>query len=298
MDLVAIVLTLGLLILASGSHAGVCIGLASAVGVLRGARGLAVYTVTLLMGALLQGYLMEQAVVEPSLCSLATTLGLSVVPSLTGIPLSINFGLYASQIGCALAISRIYVLMHTIACWILMTLLTAVLAIVIAVAVMRMLTSRRRIDLTLKISRISILVLAIAYTFAVGANTFGYIVAILNHLVRDRAVAILTMVVGIVVGAIVLSRASVERIAYRFYGVKYGHALNSLLVSTLIVEVSTFMSIPMSASLVVVTALVATSAIARIRIVDIGNYFKYLVTQFLAIPMALFIGPLMARILP
>jgi len=139
----------------------------------------------------------------------------------------------------------------------------------------------------------SIISLSALMSFTVGANTFGYV-----FLFAGRDLNALALLCGLfVVGAATLSYKSIEQVAFSFFSIKLSQAISSLLVTIVCIQVATFLSIPVSASLVLVSSIFATGYASMVYVVKTRSYATLLALQYTSIPAALALGYTIARYL-
>ncbi len=284
-SLVSLVLVSIIAFFSSASHVGICVGPAVGTGLLRRNLALALYVSMVLLGAFTQGVAMSKAVFNPSICSLTTTTAVAVVPSILGIPLSLNFALYTSQIGCSLGLG-IERLAYASMCWIALLTLTAMLSTATMSFSRAWASGTGSILKALRKCSTLLFILTTAMCFVVGANTFGFIIQFVRGSLLGQLLAIASMVLG----SITLYRKSLERVAYRFYRIGVLHAITCYAVSVVVVEVATLLSLPLPASLTVVTALYFSGFIAPFRMISCKSYVSYVAVQIVSIPIALSIG--------
>ncbi len=293
MDMLYTVSIVLLMLLASSSHAGICVGIPVGTGLLNRRKAIVIYIAAALLGATIQGSFMLRAVVAPSTCAVLTSASISVVPSVLGIPLSINFALYTSQIGCMLTKSGsgsgslISALLSVVALWIATTIMVAIATYAAEKLIVREAISRYRSPRKLLTRmRIVIAALGVLMSFVVGANTFGYLLMFTHgelHL-------LLLLYAVFIIGASIFSTRSIERMAYRFYRIRLSQAVSALLVSIISIELATWRALPLSASLIISTALYAAGYASTFRVLSTKNFLSYVATQFLSIPIALALG--------
>ncbi len=297
MDMLYTVSIVLLMLLASSSHAGICVGIPVGTGLLNRRKAIVIYVVAALLGATIQGNSMLRAVVAPSTCVVLTSASISVVPSVLGIPLSINFALYTSQIGCTLTRSSngslIPTLLSVVALWIATTAMIAIATYAVEKLIIREVISRYRSPRKLLAwMRIVITALGALMSFVVGANTFGYLLMF----TRGELHLWLLLYAVFIIGAGIFSTRSIERMAYQFYRIRLSQAISSLLVSIISIELATWRALPLSASLVISTALYAAGYASTFRVLSTKNFLSYVTTQFLSIPIALALGAVISLV--
>ena len=286
-----------IVLLSSASHAGVCVGLAVGSGLLDKRKAVVMYTSAALIGSLVQGGFMSRAIIAPSSCAVLTTSILSTLPSILGVPLSLNFALYTSQVGCSIARTRhggfLGELTSYVLAWLAFTALTMLAAHRLEEVLTRFLSRSRSPTKLLDYAGFSIISLSALMSFTVGANTFGYV-----FLFAGRDLNALALLCGLfVVGAATLSYKSIEQVAFSFFSIKLSQAISSLLVTIVCIQVATFLSIPVSASLVLVSSIFATGYASMVYVVKTRSYATLLALQYTSIPAALALGYTIARYL-
>ena len=270
---------------AAASHTGICVGIPVGSGLMKRREAVLLYITAAFVGAILQGKLMAKAVLAPSLCTVLTTTAISTLPAILGIPLSINFALYTSQIGCS-SLVGIDTLLHLVAMWIAITTLIAFATYALEKTVLSSLVSRCRSPRRV-LSRFRILMrlLGVFMSFVVGANTFGYLLMFTTNTVQQ-----FLLFIAFVGSAAALSSKSITRIAFSFYRIRFSQALTSLIVAIAFMELATWFSIPLSASLAVTSALYAAGYASTFHIISTKSFLYFVTVQFLSIPIALFLG--------
>ena len=288
--MLSLVLLAAIAAVASSAHAGICVGASVGCGILRVRQAAVVYTSMIIAGALIEGFMMRRAVFNTSVCVLATTIAMSVLPSLSGIPLSLNFGLYTSQIGCAIARQGTYIIARLADMgwwWALFILATGALSLLLQRVVEAKLSSSRAPLSVLRSARIAIIVLTLLLSFVVGANTFGFIIAFYR---TSSYLGTAILVLCIAIPALLLSRRSIEKVAYRFYRLRLSNTISTLAVSIAIIEAATLLGVPLPASLTTTTAIYFAGLVARYRYINARTYAQYVAVQCIAIPTALGLG--------
>lgn len=251
-----------------------------------------IYTLSIILGALTQGSLMKRAIVNASLCSLSTATSVSAIPSMLGIPLSVNFALYTSQIGCELLQkAELTKLIYACEAWAVSLILCFAISIPLQSFLSRQLPKSKSLIKALSLYRLLLMLLSSAMSFVVGANTFGFLI----HFAKER-ISFTIVTISTVLGSSILYRKSLERFAFGFFRIGLSHAMTCLIMSITLVEAATLLSIPLSASLISTTSIYASGFAAPYRIIRSRNYVAYLLTQVASIPLALSIGFLISLI--
>lgn len=288
MDVVYTAILVILMAAAAASHTGICVGIPVGSGLVSRREAVLLYITAALAGAILQGELMARAVLVPSLCTVLTTTTISTLPALLGIPLSINFALYTSQIGCS-SLVGVDTLLHFVAIWIVITILIAFITYGLEKIVLSSLVSRCRSPRrVLSWFKMFMRFLAVFMSFVVGANTFGYLFMFAANTIQR-----LLLCIAFIISAAVFSSKSITRVAFSFYRIRFSQALSSLIVVILFIELATWFSIPLSASLAVASALYAAGYASTFHIISTKSFLYFITVQFLSIPVALLLGALL-----
>jgi len=122
-------------------------------------------------------------------------------------------------------------------------------------------------------------------SFVVGANTFGYLFMFTTSTIQQ-----FLLFIAFVSGVATFSSKSITRIAFSFYRIRISQALSSLIVAIAFIELATWFSIPLSASLAVTSALYAAGYASTFHIISTKSFLHFVTVQFLSIPIALLLG--------
>jgi len=289
MDTTYTITLVALMAIAAASHTGICVGIPVGSGLIGRREAVLLYIVAALTGAILQGKLMAKAVLAPSLCAVLTTTAISTLPAVLGIPLSINFALYTSQIGCN-SLVGIDALLHSVMTWIAITVMIAFVTYSLEKSILSSLVSRCRSPRrVLSWFRMFMVLLGMFMSFVVGANTFGYL-----FMFTTSAVQQLLLCIAFICSAAIFSSRSVMRVAFSFYRIRFTQALSSLIVVIAFIEIATWFGIPFSASLAVASALYAAGHASTFHIISTKSFLYFVTAQFLSIPTALFLGSILS----
>ncbi len=119
-----------------------------------------------------------------------------------------------------------------------------------------------------KIYKISLIILSIITSFSLGANTFG----LLSSIDRNNIYTVPVMVISIILGALLLSKGVLKRVGQDVYSMRYRSALVSLLVSSVLVEAATFLSLPLSGTQTMTSSVFGTGLSYKTKVIGSRSY--------------------------
>ncbi len=289
MDIAYLALLMFIALVAGGSHAGICVGIAVGMGSVRKRIALMLYAISSLIGMIVLTQYMERAVMAPSLCTVSTTASIVSLSIVTGLPLSLNLALYSSQIGCECRFETLEILIPMVCSWIALIAASIILAWLFTKLVEVLLLRIRNVVKGLVLSEAITLILSVLLSVAIGGNTFGYLYQF--ALAKHMGVVELTMIVlTLIISMALLSEQSIKTVAFSFYGIKPRNAIACNAVCFIIVAVATFLGIPAPASLILSSAIVGSGLASSVRMIRVSDYIKYLAIQLASIPLALVLG--------
>jgi inorganic phosphate transporter, PiT family len=142
----------------------------------------------------------------------------------------------------------------------------------------------------LQIYKVLLLVLALATSYVLGANTLGLIVATGGF---DFSTVILA-VVGIFIGVFFLSAGEIRRVSQEFFLMRYPNAMSTLLTSAVLVEAATFFNIPLSNTQALSSAVFGASVSYKSKFVSLKPFLvivlSWIVTPMLCFAIGLILG--------
>jgi len=106
------------------------------------------------------------------------------------------------------------------------------------------LIKKRKIWPTIKLIRLLLILFSFFAAFTLGANTLGLLYATMPKGLYSLLAALL----GIIFGSLLLSGGELRRIGNEIISLRYINALNSQIISVLLVELAVLLSIPLSNS--------------------------------------------------
>jgi PiT family inorganic phosphate transporter len=162
---------------------------------------------------------------------------------LARVPLPLSMTLVGLLGGYALAqgqTSHLPYVAEVVALWFI----APVAAVAFAYYLIRYINNRPVADIWRRIRFYKALLIVLAFTaaYALGANTLGLIVATGGF----NLATVLAAVGAIFVGSLFLGEGAIRRIGEEFYLMRYSNATVTLAASTVLVEVASFLNIPLS----------------------------------------------------
>lgn len=131
----------------------------------------------------------------------------------------------------------------------------------------------------------TLLILVSFFTaFTLGANTLGFI----KEVSGSGYLVLASMTAGVVFGSLFLSKGIIKRVGEEIYLMRYTNAFSALLVSSLLVEIATFFSIPLSNTQTLTSSVFGTGISYRFRAIYVRPFILIVATWFLS-PLAGFV---------
>jgi len=126
--------------------------------------------------------------------------------------------------------------------------------------------------------KLSLIVVAIFTAFTLGANTIGLIGAFYGISNLEK----LCVVSGIVAGSFLLSSGVLKRVGEEMYSIRYSNAMVSTLLSSLMVEISTFFSIPMSNTQTLTSCVFGSGLSYKMRAIYFRPFLLVIITWIIS----------------
>ncbi|QRF75931.1 Phosphate transporter family protein [Thermoplasmatales archaeon] len=139
-----------------------------------------------------------------------------------------------------------------------------------------------------EISYLKLILIVVSFltAFTLGANTLGLIA----NMAGFDIWVITSMITGIVVGSIFLSRGIIKRVGEEMYLMRYSNALTSLLVSSVFVEIATLFSIPLSNTQTLTSSVLGTGMSYKTKAIFLRPFLIILATWVISPLAGLFLG--------
>ena len=262
--------------------------ISAAVGTIVGSRiisrtgGILIGMLGFIIGLLLEGRQLEHAVnalIPHSYPLISYALFISfiifVAAALTRSPLSLTMALVGASAGISLKIgysADFGFLRFLIFTWIL----APILSIVFAYVANMMLQKKdfRNTWRAAVIIKISLLVASFLTAFTLGANTIGFIAGFAGYNIPVLG----SMILGIVVGTLFLSKGVMRRVGEEMYIMRYTNAFVSLIVSSVLVEAATIFGVPLSNTQTLTSSVFGTGLSYRFKAMYIRPFIIVIIT--------------------
>jgi len=237
--------------LVSGNNLSVCVGPAVGARILSKRAGAFLGVVGFTTGLLLQGWgminsinsLIPNATMQLQSEVLMAAIVVFVVAHLVRVPLSLSMSLVGLLVGAALAhnlgLQASYVF-SVVALWFIAPIAAAIVAFYLIRVISRQ--KVRNIWRRIRFYKVLLLILAFTSAYTTGANTIGLIVATAGF----NITTVLVAVSAVFIGVFCLGEGAIRRVGEEFYLMRYSNATVALAASTILVEVASFLNIPLS----------------------------------------------------
>ena len=250
-ELLLIALVFLAVMLVSGNNLSVCVGPAVGARILSKRAGAFLGVVGFTTGLLLQGWgminsinsLIPNATMQLQSEVLMVAIVVFVVAHLVRVPLSLSMSLVGLLVGAALAhnlgLQASYVF-SVVALWFIAPIAAAIVAFYLIRVISRQ--KVRNIWRRIRFYKVLLLILAFTSAYTTGANTIGLIVATAGF----NITTVLVAVSAVFIGVFCLGEGAIRRVGEEFYLMRYSNATVALAASTILVEVASFLNIPLS----------------------------------------------------
>ncbi|MFA7397325.1 MAG: inorganic phosphate transporter [Crenarchaeota archaeon] len=250
-ELLLIALVFLAVMLVSGNNLSACVGPAVGARILSKRAGAFLGVVGFTTGLLLQGWgminsinsLIPNATMQLQSEVLMAAIVVFVVAHLVRVPLSLSMSLVGLLVGAALAhnlgLQASYVF-SVVALWFIAPIAAAIVAFYLIRVISRQ--KVRNIWRRIRFYKVLLLILAFTSAYTTGANTIGLIVATAGF----NITTVLVAVSAVFIGVFCLGEGAIRRVGEEFYLMRYSNATVALAASTILVEVASFLNIPLS----------------------------------------------------
>jgi len=126
--------------------------------------------------------------------------------------------------------------------------------------------------------KVVLIFFAFSTSYVLGANTLGLIVAVGGYSITSLVMAI----AAVFLGSFLLSSGELKRISQELFMMHYADATVTLLTSTILVELSTFLNIPLSNTQALSAALFGTGFAYRTKFVSLWSFIVIVAGWFVA----------------
>lgn len=292
---VLLVLTFVAVMLVSGNNLSACVGPAVGSRIISRRFGMLLGAAGFSLGLAVQGAGMSKTLtaILPNVSlqfraeALLVAIIIFVVADLVRVPLSFSMslvGLFAGfSIGARILANGVYI-GTVVTMWVV----SPIIAIVFAFYLIRLLDKKPPKNLwqRLKIYKVLLIVLAFSTSYVLGANTIGLIVATGGF----DAIAVILSAIAIFIGAFYLSAGEIRRVSQELFLMRYPSATVTLVTSTVLVEVATFLNIPLSNTQALSAAVFGTGISYKSKFVTIRPFLTIVLTWVLAPLLSFAVG--------
>jgi PiT family inorganic phosphate transporter len=299
LSIVILVLTFIAVMLVSGNNLSACVGpavgsriISKRFGMLLGAAGFSLGLVAQGMGMIKTvNVLLPNVALQFRAEALLVAIIIFVAADLIRVPMSLSMSLVGLLAGLSIAsgtLTNSAYVAEVVAMWVAAPLI----AIVFAFYLIRILNRRwpENIWRRLQTYKILLIVLAFSTSYVLGANTLGLIVATGGF----NITTIIAAIVAIFIGTLYLSAGEIRRVAQELFLMRYPNATATLVVSTVLVEASTILNIPLSNTQALAAAVFGTGISYKSKFVSLKPFLlialSWVIAPLLSFTIGLIIG--------
>jgi PiT family inorganic phosphate transporter len=290
------VILVGLIFLAvalvSGNNLSACFGPAIGSRIVSQRSGALLGAAGFCLGLLVQGStmiisaqaLLPSATVQLRSEALLVAILVFVAAYLTRVPIALTMSLVGLLTGLAVArnmpISSTF-FTSVIAMW----LAAPVIAIISAFCLIRLVDRAHPRDLwrRLQTYKVLLIVLSFASAYVLGANTIGLLVATGGF----DSLTLASAFPAILLGSFFLSAGEIRRVSQELFLMRYPNAMVALATSTILVEIATIFSIPLSNTQALSAAVLGTGVSYKNRLISLKP-FALIAVGWIIAPLASF----------
>lgn len=274
--------------------------LSAAVGTLIGSRiisrigGILIGMAGFIAGFVIQGKSMEGAAhsLFPApefyvVLLLLIVIAIFIIAQILKSPLSLSMALVGTAIGISLRLGLnidsgyVYLL-------VLIWVISPIIAILASFAVNRYLGKiqlNKTWNMTVAL-KLLLLIISFFTAYTIGGNTIGLMAAFAGFSVYTE----IAVISGIVLGSLFLSRGVLKRVGEDMYSMRYFNALTSLTVSSIMVEVATLFSLPLSSTQALTSSVFGAGLSYKYKALFIKPYLIVILTWIISPVTGLIIG--------
>jgi PiT family inorganic phosphate transporter len=286
-------LTLVAVALVSGNNLSACFGPAIGSRTVSQRSGALVGAAGFCLGLLVQGPMMmvsaqallPNATVQLRMEALLVAILVFIAAYFVRVPIALTMSLVGLLAG--LAIARSMTLNVTFVTGVIVMWLAApAIAIISAFLFIRAVGKTHPKDIwrRLQTYKILLIVLSFASAYVLGANTLGLLVATGGFSQQTLLLA----VPAILVGSFFLSAGEIRRVSQELYLMRYPNAMVALGTSTLLVEIATIFSIPLSNTQALSAAVFGTGVSYKNRLISLKP-FALIVAGWVVAPLGSYV---------
>jgi len=249
-----LILSFILIALVSGNNLPVCSGSIIGSRIVSRRKGVLIAIIGYILGLLLEGGMLRNGVhavlpfksEQSIIIAFTVAIFVFLIAHKMRVPQSLSVNFTSILLGISMA-------MHLPINWLFLSfiILFWIIAPIISIVAMRplmhktySLVKKKRIWPTINLIRLLLILFSFFAAFTLGANTLGLLYAT----IPKGLYSLLAALLGIIFGSLLLSGGELRRIGNEIISLRYINALNSQIISVLLVELAVLLSIPLSNS--------------------------------------------------
>jgi PiT family inorganic phosphate transporter len=253
-EIFILILSFILIALVSGNNLPVCSGSIIGSRIVSRRNGVLITIIGYMLGLILEGDMLRNGVhavlpfksEQSIIIAFTVAIFVFLIAHKMRVPQSLSVNFTSILLGISMA-------MHLPINWLFLSfiILFWIIAPIISVIAMRplmhktySLVKKKRIWPTINLIRLLLILFSFFAAFTLGANTLGLLYATMPKGLYSLLAALL----GIIFGSLLLSGGELRRIGNEIISLRYINALNSQIISVLLVELAVLLSIPLSNS--------------------------------------------------
>ncbi|MFP3279066.1 MAG: inorganic phosphate transporter [Candidatus Micrarchaeota archaeon] len=253
-EILILILSFILIALVSGNNLPVCSGSIIGSRIVSRRNGVLITIIGYVLGLVLEGDMLRTGVhavlpfksEQSIIIAFTVAIFVFIIAHKMRVPQSLSVNFTSILLGISMA-------MHLPINWLFLSfiILFWIIAPIISIIAMRplmhktyALVKKKRIWPTIKWIRLLLILFSFFAAFTLGANTLGLLYATMPKDLYSLLAALL----GIIFGSLLLSGGELRRIGNEIISLRYINALNSQIVSVLLVELAVLLSVPLSNS--------------------------------------------------
>ena len=253
-EIFILILSFILIALVSGNNLPVCSGSIIGSRIVSRRNGVLIAIIGYMLGLVLEGDMLRNGVhavlpfksEQSIIIAFTVAIFVFLIAHKMRVPQSLSVNFTSILLGISMA-------MHLPINWLFLSfiILFWIIAPIISVIAMRplmhktySLVKKKRIWPTINLIRLLLILFSFFAAFTLGANTLGLLYATMPKGLYSLLAALL----GIIFGSLLLSGGELRRIGNEIISLRYINALNSQIISVLLVELAVLLSIPLSNS--------------------------------------------------
>jgi PiT family inorganic phosphate transporter len=272
-SLYAIIISLILAAIVAGNNLFTCSGTIIAGRIVGRRTGILVALMGYILGLLLQGSLLHAGLfsllpissAKVMLAGILAATVIFVVSQLLKAPQSLSIVLVSALIGSSLAAGygiNVQPLYLMVATWILAPLVSMVLALFILRTGRR---QHKKVWRSLEISRVLLIATSFLMAYTLGANTMGLLYSSVGY---GSIYIMLLFIAAISIGSFAFSRRIIRNVGEELMPIRYRNAMGTQVITAALVEIATFLSVPLSNTQVFMTSLLGSGLSYKTRIIE------------------------------